>query len=60
MSYASTEFMLVVLAFGGHFGKEKKKNVLLQYCQLIDTAFLGMTALREFFDYITCIRECLL
>lgn len=39
MSYASTEFMLVVLTFGGHFGKEK--NVLLQYCRLTCTGFWG-------------------
>lgn len=58
MSYASTEFMLVVLTFGGHFGKEK--NVLLQYCQLTCTGFLGMPELQELFYYIICIQECLL
>lgn len=50
--------MLVVLMFGGHFGKEK--NVLPQYCQLTCTGFLGMPELQEFFYYIICTQEWLL
>lgn len=50
--------MLMVLMFGGHFGKEK--NVLPQYCQLTCTGFLGMPELQEFFYYIICTQEWLL